>query len=236
MKTPDVSDASAAAALGETDASTRGRVLRSILQHGPSTASELAVRLDITPAAVRRHLGVLEEVGQVEPRERRVYGSRGRGRPAHAYVLTDTGRSQFYAAYDELAIAALGHLRSTAGEEAVEGFAESVAARVQRRFDQLRPEHSDALEALVAALNDNGFVTSLRPIPSGQQLCQYHCPVAHVAEAFPELCAAETRAFARILDSHVQRLATIAHGDGVCTTHVPRPVAPADHTSTRKVS
>ena len=40
----------------------------------------------------------------------------------------------------------------------------------------------------------------------------------------PELCAAETRVFARLLDSHVQRLATIAHGDGVCTTHIPRPV------------
>ncbi|MFW6188461.1 MAG: transcriptional regulator, partial [Actinomycetota bacterium] len=26
----------------------------------------------------------------------------------------------------------------------------------------------------------------------------------------------------RLLGTHVQRLATIAHGDGVCTTHIPR--------------
>jgi predicted ArsR family transcriptional regulator len=45
--------------------------------------------------------------------------------------------------------------------------------------------------------------------------------VAHVAEEFPELCEAETEVFARLLGTHVQRLATIAHGDGVCTTHVP---------------
>ena len=64
----------------------------------------------------------------------------------------------------------------------------------------------------------------LQPVASGVQLCQYHCPVAHVAAEFPELCEAETRAFSQMLDSHVQRLATIAHGDGVCTTHVPRPV------------
>jgi predicted ArsR family transcriptional regulator len=38
---------------------------------------------------------------------------------------------------------------------------------------------------------------------------------------FPELCEAETEVFARLLGTHVQRLATIAHGDGVCTTHVP---------------
>jgi predicted ArsR family transcriptional regulator len=36
------------------------------------------------------------------------------------------------------------------------------------------------------------------------------------------LCEAETEAFARLLGTHVQRLATIAHGDGVCTTHIPR--------------
>jgi predicted ArsR family transcriptional regulator len=35
------------------------------------------------------------------------------------------------------------------------------------------------------------------------------------------LCEAETRAFEQVLGTYVQRLATIAHGDGVCTTHVP---------------
>ena len=37
---------------------------------------------------------------------------------------------------------------------------------------------------------------------------------------FPQLCEAETEAFARLLGTPVQRLATIAHGDGICTTHV----------------
>jgi predicted ArsR family transcriptional regulator len=42
-----------------------------------------------------------------------------------------------------------------------------------------------------------------------------------VAAAFPELCEAETQAFAALLGTHVQRLATIARGDSACTTHVP---------------
>ena len=33
---------------------------------------------------------------------------------------------------------------------------------------------------------------------------------------------AETEVFSRLLGRPVQRLATIAHGDGVCTTHVPQ--------------
>jgi len=52
-------------------------------------------------------------------------------------------------------------------------------------------------------------------------LCQHHCPIAHVAAQFPELCEAETKAFSELLGTHVQRLATIAHGDGVCTTFIP---------------
>ena len=55
------------------------------------------------------------------------------------------------------------------------------------------------------------------------QLCQGHCPVQHVASEFPQLCEAETEAFGRLLGVHVQRLATLAHGDHVCTTFVPTP-------------
>jgi predicted ArsR family transcriptional regulator len=55
----------------------------------------------------------------------------------------------------------------------------------------------------------------------GEQLCQHHCPVQHVAEQFPQLCEVETQVFAELLGTHIQRLATIAHGDGVCTTFIP---------------
>ena len=44
-----------------------------------------------------------------------------------------------------------------------------------------------------------------------------------MAAEFPQLCEAETEAFARLLGTPVQRLATIARGDGICTTHVTAP-------------
>jgi predicted ArsR family transcriptional regulator len=74
---------------------------------------------------------------------------------------------------------------------------------------------------LAAALSEDGYVASTLPSATGEQLCQHHCPVAHVAERFPQICEVETAAFSRLLGVHVQRLATIAHGDGICTTHVP---------------
>jgi predicted ArsR family transcriptional regulator len=55
-----------------------------------------------------------------------------------------------------------------------------------------------------------------------QELCQHHCPIAHVAAEFPQLCEAETEALSKVLGTHVQRLATIGHGDGVCTTFIPK--------------
>jgi len=63
-------------------------------------------------------------------------------------------------------------------------------------------------------------VAHLGPV-AGEQLCQQHCPVSHVAAEFPQLCEAETEVFSQLLGTHVQRLATIAHGDGVCTTFIP---------------
>ncbi len=81
-------------------------------------------------------------------------------------------------------------------------------------------------------LTQGGYAAGVRQIPIGDQLCQQHCPVAHVAAEFPQLCEAETEAIGKVLGRHVQRLATIAHGDGVCTTCIPN--TDLNHTLTTK--
>lgn len=203
---------------------TRRRVARSILEHGPSTAAELAERLDLTGAAVRRHLDALLVEGHVSARERMAPGRRGRGRPAKEYRLTDAGRDEFEQAYDDLAASALRYVREIGGAAALQEFARLRLARLAGKFEERSPGPDEALAILVDVLNDEGYVTSAEPSPAaGEQLCQHHCPVAHVAAEFPELCEAETEVFSRLLGSPVQRLATIAHGDGVCTTHVSLP-------------
>ncbi len=218
-------------------APTRQRVARSVLEHGPSTAAQLSERLGLTAAGVRRHLDGLVEQGLLTSREQRVYGSRGRGRPARVFVLTDAGRDSFGAGYDDLAVQALEFLARTAGPEAVDAFASArfapLEAHVRRELDDA-PRAESPTQTLARTLSAEGYAASVRPAAAGEQLCQHHCPVAHVAERFPQLCEAETEAFSRQLGVHVQRLATIAHGDGVCTTHIPRTVTyahPAGPTS-----
>jgi predicted ArsR family transcriptional regulator len=216
-------------AVESEDAPTRERVARSILENGPSTAAVLAQRLSLTPAAVRRHLDHLVSEGALEAREPRVYGTRGRGRPAKVFVLTDSGRDTFIQAYDDLAASALRFLRETAGDDAVHAFAHRRTAELEERYQSLLDEADPGTETevLAAALSDDGYAASVQTSPLGDQLCQHHCPVAHVAAEFPQLCEAETEVFARLLGRHVQRLATIAHGDGVCTTNIPATHVPA---------
>jgi predicted ArsR family transcriptional regulator len=206
------------------DQPTRQRVARSILDNGPSTAAALAHRLDLTPAAVRRHLDHLVEEGAVVGAEQRVYGVRGRGRPAKVFALTQRGRDEFDQQYDDLAALALRFLAETGGEDAVMAFARRRVAFIERDCQRLldeQPELSPA-HALAIVLTNGGYAATIRELPVvGDQLCQQHCPVAHVAHEFPQLCEAETEAIGRVLGTHVQRLATIAHGDNVCTTCIP---------------
>ena len=216
------------------DRRTRDRVTALLLEQGPQTARELAARLGISAAAVRRHLDALAAHGRVEERLTRE-AHRARGRPARRFHLTDAGRAAFPHAYDDLALTALRYIASTSGPEAVRAVAEQQLAGLEERCStaveaaQARSgEPGDrAVErasALAAALTAEGYAASASVISSGGQLCQHHCPVAHVAAEFPQLCEAETVVISRLVGTHVQRLATIAHGDGICTTHIPGPL------------
>jgi predicted ArsR family transcriptional regulator len=211
---------------------TRDAVARVVLEQGPQSAAALAEHLGLSAAGIRRHLDCLVADGLLVEREPRPSAQRGRGRPARTYALTDAGRAAFPHAYDDLASTALRYLRDTGGEQAVVAFAEhraeSLAQLLTGGIDTAAPTSVRA-EALAAALSTQGYAASTETATAGVQVCQHHCPVAHVAAEFPELCEAETRALERVLGTYVQRLATIAHGDGVCTTHVPAPHVPAPH-------
>jgi predicted ArsR family transcriptional regulator len=256
--------------------STRERVLATILAASPISASELATALNLTAAAVRRHLEWLESAGKITTRAIRTRGVRGRGRPAKAYVVTDSGRGDFHHEYDRMALLAIDELVATSGPAGmdrlaaqffapiVSGTQATVAAADMRQVVSLMGERpavdpatvqrcaqdgekgqaeasatagrgqarafspvqtaQTGASSLVNVLNSCGYVASLTSLPSGSQLIQHQCPVADVARAHPQLCEIETQIFGQLLHSHVQRLATIAHGDPACTTHIPIPV------------
>lgn len=210
------------------DGNTRQLVLDLIIEKGPVTASLIAKVLHLTTAAVRRHITALEESGEIMEHLVPTIGKRGRGRPSRHYVATESGRDKLADGHSDIAVKAVSYLSKIAGPEAVEGFAASRSREIERRYAPIvQAAGKDPrlrAQALADALTEDGFAATVRPVGNGEfaiQLCQGHCPIERVAEEFPQLCEAELTAFSKVLGIHVQRLATLAGGEHVCTTHIP---------------
>lgn len=207
---------------------TRQTVLDLIVEKGPVTAAHLAKILDLTTAAVRRHITALESAQMIAVYETCGHTKRGRGRPARHYVATGKGREGLSEDYSKLASRALGFIEQLAGADGIDTFAAAHSRDIERRYAPLIKEAGAdpraRARALADALTADGYAATVREVGNGGfavQLCQGNCPVQEVAGEFPQLCEAETQAFSRLLDVHVQRLATLADGEHVCTTSVP---------------
>lgn len=225
----------AAEALPTEDGRTRQRVLSSVLDHGPISASSLAKMMGLTAAAIRRHLDSLTDEGLIEVRS--LAGQRaGRGRPARHYTVTSAGHAQISHTYDELAVDVLEYVKDAAGPELVEGFVRQHTDRLRDRLRDRLPDYRHGVHGegtvaersrrLARALDREGFAASATPVAAGtpmeaMQLCQGHCPIRNVAERFPEFCEAELGVLSEYVGVDVRRLSTLAGGAHVCTTHIP---------------
>jgi len=213
----------------DPDERTRDRVLTAVLEHGPISAAQMGKMLNLTPAAVRRHLDTLSRQGVIEVKLISNSAS-GAGRPARRYVVSKEGQSRIGEDYLEIAKLALTQIGENLGEVGIEEFAQrrfaTMEAKYQPLVDAAGPAIADRSKALAAALNADSFVAtsnSLNPnsAMAAEQLCQGHCPIQELASTFPQFCDAETEVFSRLLGVDVRRLSTLASGGHVCTTHVP---------------
>lgn len=214
--------------MNRNDLGTCEQILRLIVERGPITSGELARILVLTPAAVRRHISTLFEDEYIQIYQTNSNTPLKRGRPSRRYVATNRGHAQLNEAYADIAAHALSFVRENLGDEGIEEFArrrtEALQTRYQNKVAAAGPNPIDKIAALAQSLERDGFMTTLRrggPHSISLQLCQGHCPVQDVAGAFPELCEAETQAFAKLLGVPIQRLSTLANGGHVCTTNIP---------------
>ncbi|QNQ90264.1 ArsR family transcriptional regulator [Corynebacterium poyangense] len=221
------------------DGETRKEIMLTLLHRGLVTVADVGEHLGLAAAGVRRHLDILVEEGlaeSVETRRRRrsssaPAGGPQRGRPAKKFRLTDRGREYFGHSYDMLAAAALRALAQTGGPDAVREFARQRVADIiadidPEKFSGQNPEQ--VAQAVVDAFCEHGYAATLNKAAGGVQICQHHCPISQVAAEFPEICEAEHEIVAELTGRHIQTLASIAEGHGICTTNIP--LTPIDHT------
>jgi DeoR family suf operon transcriptional repressor len=184
----------------------------------PLTAKELAERFGLTANALRRHLKALEEAEVVRYRRE----VRGVGGPVYAYSLTESGEALFPNAYADALVGALEALGGERGAATVvEVFRRQWTSLVRDAAPTLADLPLAERAQLLAELRaSQGYMAG--PVePDGDDeeavvIREHNCAIRAAAERFPEICAAEQRFFAEVLDADVSRRLHILGGCNVC--------------------
>ena len=186
------------------------------------TARVLIERLGLSPNAVRHHLKELEAAGLM------TYERQGGsvGAPSHRFHLTPAGEALFPRRYEETVTRLLDHVVEHEGRaaavEVLETKYREMAARLRRRADRCDARGAAGRgdpRARRGGLHAGSAARERSALPT---LVEHNCPMQQVAERFPELCEAEARFLAEVLEAEVTRASHIASGCGSCEYQIHR--------------
>lgn len=184
------------------------KLLTVLKTHGPQTTAELGQVLGTTSENARQQLGRLAAEGLVEARAR----SRGVGRPAQVWHLTEAAHARFPDAHAELAVQLIRSIGETLGRDALDAL---IAARRDDALAHYMAELRDVVAvkdrvAGIAAIRSReGYMADWREEADGALLLvENHCPICAAATADQGFCRAELDLFQRVLgdDVPVQRI------------------------------
>lgn len=176
---------------------------------------ELAEALGVTATAVRQRLERLTKAGFIE----RSAVSRPRGRPAHAYRLTDSGRKLGGNNFRDLALVLWREIRGVRDPAVKSGLLKRIGEALAGVYrDQITGKTpADRLESIAAILQDRNICCSVeQPAWNGglPVLTSHACPYPDLAEEDRGVCAAERLMLQDLLGSAV-RLAECRLDGGV---------------------
>ena len=179
------------------------------------TVDELSSLLNITPMAVRRHLGMLEESHLIASTVER----RPKGRPANVYSLTENAHDLFPNNYSGLLNILLECLEESSGPEAIR----ALFARWRDRLVAVASKELEGLDCgarlrrLGELLDDEGFMPTFEN-EGGDSfvLKQYNCPMRKVAEKYEEVCHFELEVYRALLGPETSRVQRIVDGHACC--------------------
>ncbi|MCA9042575.1 MAG: MarR family transcriptional regulator [Planctomycetaceae bacterium] len=188
--------------------------LEQLNRQGASTVPEICDSLGVTATAVRQRLVRLRSAGFIE----RELVRNGRGRPHHAYRVSDIGQRELGDNYSELAAilwqelqtieepAVRAHLQQRIQEALVKRYGRDVDGEtVQERIAQLK-----------TSLQERGFdveVDETGPLPI---LRERNCPYLELAQSDPRICEMEQLVYEKILGSSVSLTSCCLDGHHCC--------------------
>ena len=200
-------------------ATTRQKVLETLLTHDVRTINDIAEDVGINPISVRHHIARLEADGLVDSREER----HGVGRPRRLYYLTENGREKFPTRYLRLTLRLLAQLTDTVPQSFVDllftQMAEELLVEYQDRLEDLSME--DRLELVTELLTDEGFIVEWEKRGDKYIIRESNCPYYYIGQDHPEICKVDQTLISTVLSVPVNKIYCMLDGDAHCTYIVP---------------
>lgn len=178
--------------------STRDLILSLLKKRNQLTVSAIAVELDITEMAVRRHLNTLERDGIIETTLLR----QAMGRPTNVYQLSLDGQEMFPRNYGSLTVELLRDLVEMDGIEKVQMLFQRRMERQKEKYEKkmaLEPFEEKVYE-LARLQSELGYMAEVTKEEDGSfTFKEYNCPIAEVARQFDCICDYELALFKEVL-------------------------------------
>jgi predicted ArsR family transcriptional regulator len=195
---------------------TRDRILDSLRRRGPLTAAELARTFRLSCTALRLQLAALEEEGIVRAVETRP----SRGRPSRVYDLTAAARDCFPDRAGAMALEILREVESLGGRDLVVRALEGRARRLAEAYlAQVEGKsHAERVRTVARLRDGEGYLAeTVGDGPRGPRgIVERHCPIASLAERWPEVCRLEEELIRRVLGPSVRREEHLLSGGRCC--------------------
>lgn len=193
---------------------TRERVLAYIIRHREARVEDLADELQITAAAVRRHLDNLRADGLIDIRPVK----QATGRPYYAYFATERATDPVPAPYADLLERMLRSLGEREGviETVMASIAESMASRHRAEVTNVSGDPERMVVQVTESLKPEGILESWRSEDDGFHLVNNACPYRKAAAISRLPCESDRQAIELLLGLDVEQLNRIVDGSPVC--------------------
>jgi predicted ArsR family transcriptional regulator len=212
---------------------TKGEILRLLQGWGEGTVAHLAQALDMSPAAVRRHLDGLRAEGLADARSQR----QAVGRPSFLFYATDRAEELTSVGYSRLLnrmFRGLVELQpeevsGQPGKEVLGRVFEGVAARLAEQYGpQVAGETlEERVPQATRVLQAEGILDHWDRRPEGFRLTNSACPYRRAALATEQACLADRLAIQLLLGRPVEQVGRVVEGHPFCEYVVKQEVAQA---------
>jgi predicted ArsR family transcriptional regulator len=197
------------------------RFLVLLKTRGPQTAAELGKAAGVTGEAARQQLVRLAADGLVVATTE----SRGVGRPAQVWGLTEAGNARFPDAHAELTAQLLRSIRTELGEAVLDRLIDARSAESKAAYTAALEGAADLGERvarLAEARTREGYMAEAKAEGDGYLLVENHCPICVAATACQGFCRSELDTFREVLgtDATVERDEHIVAGDRRCAYRI----------------